>query len=94
MEAQLLRHLEGVKQAADPVAASRMMWEAGWVGGRPARRPLGGEAVNVHAEGGRFVSLVGVNQMFHHPADLFGHGHELLQCVRQFSAHTLSTDTR
>ena len=94
MEAQLLRHLEGVKQAADPVAASRMMWEAGWVGGRPARRPLGGEAVNVHAEGGRFVSLVGVNQMFHHPADLFGHGHELLQCVRQFSAHALSTDTR
>ncbi len=80
METQLLRHLEAVKRAADPVDASHMVWEAGWVGGHCVRRPLGGEAVNVHAEGGRFVSLVGVNQMFHHPADTFGH--KLLECVR------------
>ncbi len=80
MERQLLRHLEAVRSVANPAAASRMTWEAGWVGGRPVRRPLGGEAVNVHAEGGRFVSLVGTNHMFHHPADTFGH--ELLQCVR------------
>jgi hypothetical protein len=107
--------------------AGRMVWQAGWVGGRANRAALGGEAVNVHAEGGRqgsagrgvkgvsdpwassyllpygfngaiwrsptvctivltpltlrtlrtpggrFVSLVGVNHMFHHPADVVGH---------------------
>ena len=79
METQLLRHLNSARQAADPIASSRMRWEAGWVGGRRAQRPLAGEAVNVHADGGRFVSLIGVNQMFHHPADTFGH--HLLECV-------------
>lgn len=73
MESQLLRHLEGTKESASAEMAERMVWNAGWVGGRENRASLGGEAVNVHAEGGRFVSLVGVNQMFHHPADVFGH---------------------
>ena len=79
METRLLRHLDSARQAADPIASSRVRWEAGWVGGRRAQRPLAGEAVNVHADGGRFVSLIGVNQMFHHPADTFGH--HLLECV-------------
>ena len=80
-ESQLLRHLNAAKDSATAEMAGRMEWRAGWVGGSHENAlhvPLGGEAVNVHAEGGRFVSLVGVNQMFHHPADVFAHDHPSL----------------
>ena len=36
-----------------------------WVGGVTPRDAPGGEAVNVHAGGGKFFSLIGVNQSPH-----------------------------
>lgn len=41
-----------------------------------------GEAVLIHHLGGAYISLVGVNQLFHHPKDRFSEAVDIMQVTR------------
>lgn len=45
------------------------------------KRPLG-EARNVHDQGGRYISIVGSNEWFHHPDDRYPHSVDTEQTAR------------
>ncbi len=71
------RHGAGVRlQYSDETLQKLVLRLVANVGARPATEtPIGtrpsGEARNIHDGGGRFVSILGSNGLFHHPADRY-----------------------
>lgn len=63
----------GTMQFSDEAMRSLAMHEVSATGMKMNQRPLGqapaGEAGNIHRGGGRYISLVGGNDLFHSPAD-------------------------
>ena len=48
----------------------------------PAGAQPGGEAANIHAAGGRYVSLIGAQRWFHHPQDRWPHAVDIERTER------------
>ncbi|MDP6926473.1 MAG: hypothetical protein QGG84_05245 [Rhodospirillales bacterium] len=53
----------------------------------PGQRPLG-EARNIYDGGGRYISLLGRNGLFHHPADVWPDAVDLEKTTRWVAAFT------
>lgn len=47
-----------------------------------------GEAVLIHRQGGAYISLLGANQLFHHPKDRFPEAVDIIQLTRIATAFT------